>query len=73
MRVALSGGVAPGYYLVPLQGTRVAPRCIGALRRHAQHLCPPVLTPACPGFSTVADIKGHVGATRGKQMQVLSF
>jgi len=66
MRVALSGGVAPGYYLVPLQGTWVAHTLLFmyALRQHVQHLCPPVLTSACPGFLTVADIKGNVGATR---------
>ena len=36
-----------------------------ALRQHAQHLCPRVLTLACPSFLTAADIKGDVGATRG--------
>jgi hypothetical protein len=35
-----------------------------ALHQHAQHLCSRVLTLACPAFLTVADIKGHVGATR---------
>jgi hypothetical protein len=29
-----------------------------------QHLCSRFLTLACPGFLTVADIKGDVGATR---------
>jgi len=38
-----------------------------ALRQHAQHLCPRVLTPACPGFLTVADLKGNVGATRARE------
>ena len=32
---------------------------------HVQHLCPRVLSMACPGFLTVADIKGNVTATRG--------
>ena len=36
-----------------------------ALHQHAQHLCPRVLTLACPRLLTVADIKGHVSATRG--------
>jgi hypothetical protein len=35
-----------------------------ALLQHAQHLCSRFLTLACPGFLTVADIKGNVGATR---------
>jgi hypothetical protein len=30
-----------------------------------QHLCHHVLSVACSGFSTVADMKGNVGATRG--------
>jgi hypothetical protein len=30
---------------------------------HAGHLCHRVLSVACPGFLTVADIKGDVGAT----------
>jgi hypothetical protein len=49
-------------------GTRVAPRCIGAPREHAQHPCQRVLCVACPGFLTVADMKGpprRIGATRG--------
>ena len=40
---------------------------IYALRQHAQHLfCPRILALAGPGFLTVADIKGTVGATREK-------
>jgi hypothetical protein len=35
-----------------------------ALRQHAQHLFALLLTLACPGFLTVADIKDNVGATR---------
>jgi predicted small metal-binding protein len=37
-----------------------------APHEHAQILCRPVLSVACPGFSTVADIKCDVGATRGR-------
>jgi hypothetical protein len=40
-----------------------------ALHQHAQHLCSRFLTLACPGFLTVADIKGNVGATREPQTQ----
>jgi hypothetical protein len=36
-----------------------------APHEHAQHPCDRVLSVACPGFLTVADIKGDVGATRG--------
>jgi len=35
-----------------------------ALQQHTQPRCPRVLTLTCPGFLTVADIKGNVGATR---------
>ena len=35
-----------------------------APHEHAQHLCHRVRSVACPGFLTVADIKGDVGATR---------
>jgi hypothetical protein len=35
-----------------------------APREFAQHPCHRVLSVACPGFLTVADIKGDVGATR---------
>jgi hypothetical protein len=35
-----------------------------ALRQHAQHLCPRVLALSRPGFLTLADVKGNVGATR---------
>jgi len=38
-----------------------------APHEHAQHPCDRVLSVACPGFLTVANIKGDVGATRGKQ------
>ena len=37
-----------------------------ALRQDAQDLCSRVLTLACPGFLTVADIKRSIGATRGR-------
>jgi hypothetical protein len=36
-----------------------------APHEHAQHPYHRVLSVACPGFLTVADIKGDVGATRG--------
>jgi hypothetical protein len=39
-----------------------------APHEHGQHLCHRVLSVACPGFLTVADIKGpprRIGATRG--------
>jgi hypothetical protein len=35
---------------VLLTASRVGPRCIGAPRGHAQHLCRRVLAVACPGF-----------------------
>jgi hypothetical protein len=35
-----------------------------APHERAQHPCHRVLFVACPGFLTVADIKGDVGATR---------
>jgi len=41
---------------------------IYALRQPAQHLCPRVPTLARPGFLTVADIKGNVGAIRAGRM-----
>jgi hypothetical protein len=44
-----------------------------ALRQHAQHLFALLLTLACPGFLTVADIKGNVGATRGKANVSLGY
>jgi hypothetical protein len=34
-----------------------------APHEHAQHLCHRVLYMTCPGFLTVADTKGYVGAT----------
>jgi hypothetical protein len=36
-----------------------------APHEHAQNPCHRVLSVACPGLSTVAEIKGDVGATRG--------
>jgi hypothetical protein len=38
-----------------------------APREHGQHLCHRVLSVACSGFLTVADMKGNVGATRGSK------
>jgi len=35
-----------------------------APHEHGQHRCHRVLSVACSGFLTVADIKGNVGATR---------
>ena len=35
-----------------------------AAHEPAQHLCHRVLSLACPGYLTAADIKGDVGATR---------
>jgi hypothetical protein len=35
-----------------------------ALHEQTQYLCHRVLSMACPGFLTLADIKGEVGATR---------
>jgi len=44
--------------------TRVASRCIGAPEEHGRDLCHRVLSVACSGFLTVADIECDIGATR---------
>jgi hypothetical protein len=44
--LALSGGVAPGYYLVPLQGTKKSPRAlVSDTRNTSLPLRTPRMTP----------------------------